>query len=266
MGRRRVRGTCHLCGTTGDLSYEHVPPRAAFNRRPVRRARSETLFQTADLDHIRGDLLRRGAGAHTLCGRCNNFTGTRYGPAYVEFAHQAGRFLRLLAAPGIHQHTYTVFPLRVLKQVIAMFASTIGPAFHKTCPELKRFVLNEFATGLPAEYAVFALLTAADRGRASGPVGIGDLARRTHSVFSEITFAPLGFVLALGESAAPDASLIDITFMAKYLYDDCVPLTLALPVLSVYSPLPGDYRTREEVQAAYEENVRRGYWPPKQSS
>ncbi len=35
MSRKRLEGNCHICGRFGPLSYEHVPPRAAFNEHPV---------------------------------------------------------------------------------------------------------------------------------------------------------------------------------------------------------------------------------------
>lgn len=29
---KRVKGTCCICGQEADLTFEHIPPRAAFNR------------------------------------------------------------------------------------------------------------------------------------------------------------------------------------------------------------------------------------------
>jgi hypothetical protein len=40
MSRRPVIGTCHICGDHGKLSFEHVPPKEAFNKRVVRRIRA----------------------------------------------------------------------------------------------------------------------------------------------------------------------------------------------------------------------------------
>ena len=37
MGRKRIDGICHICGCHGKLSYEHVPPRAAFTLRMTNR-------------------------------------------------------------------------------------------------------------------------------------------------------------------------------------------------------------------------------------
>ena len=35
MSHQPIIGPCHLCGVTKVLSFEHVPPRAAFNDRKV---------------------------------------------------------------------------------------------------------------------------------------------------------------------------------------------------------------------------------------
>jgi hypothetical protein len=35
MGKRTRTGKCHICGNTGQLSFEHVPPESAFNDKPI---------------------------------------------------------------------------------------------------------------------------------------------------------------------------------------------------------------------------------------
>lgn len=35
MARKPVIGECRLCGTVTRLSFEHVPPRSAFNDNPI---------------------------------------------------------------------------------------------------------------------------------------------------------------------------------------------------------------------------------------
>ncbi len=41
MAKKRREGTCHICGCYGPLSFEHIPPHAAFNDRPVIRVEFE---------------------------------------------------------------------------------------------------------------------------------------------------------------------------------------------------------------------------------
>jgi hypothetical protein len=82
-------GTCHLCGTYGPLSFEHVPPKSAFNDRPVLLGSIDDVWD-ADLDDtkLRGKIQQRGAGSYTLCGWCNSFTGRTYAPGLAAWCHQ----------------------------------------------------------------------------------------------------------------------------------------------------------------------------------
>ena len=65
-------------------------------------------------------------------------------------------------------------------------------------------------------------------------------------VISEIAFPPFGYLMAFG-STPPDERLVDISFMAKYRYNDWKDIALPLPVLPVYTMYPGDYRNRDTV-------------------
>ena len=84
-----VFGTCHLCGSHGKLSFEHVPPKAAFNHRRILHTAFEKILAAQNLDDVRGTFQQRGAGAYTLCEKCNNDTGSWYSGAYADWAHQA---------------------------------------------------------------------------------------------------------------------------------------------------------------------------------
>ena len=93
LAKQPPLGDCHICGTNGKLTFEHVPPRAAFNKWRVRRIPGSDLIG-ADLDSPSGgEICQRGAGGYTLCGQCNNETGGWYGDAFVDWTYQAMRIL-----------------------------------------------------------------------------------------------------------------------------------------------------------------------------
>ena len=61
--RKTILGVCRLCGEYTKLSFEHVPPKAAFNDRPVVNANIKMLIKKeADLDDVSGKMNQRGAG------------------------------------------------------------------------------------------------------------------------------------------------------------------------------------------------------------
>src|SRR5437867_6464853 len=193
----KVIGPCHICGTVGGLSFEHVPPRAAFNDRPVENPDIRKLIGRGDpgvLDNPRGRKSQRGAGAYTLCPRCNGITGHWYGAAYVDWAVQGLELLRAAGGPPSLYHQFHIFPLRVLKQVITMFFSANGPNFRATHPGLVRFVLNRDEHDIDPAIRVFAFYTLSNRSRQSGVSGLVRLSDDGLSAqakfFSEITFPP----------------------------------------------------------------------------
>jgi hypothetical protein len=51
------------------------------------------------------------------------------------------------------------------------------------------------------------------------------------------------------ESRVPDDRPVDISFFAKYRYNDYKEFSLQLPVLPVYTYYPADYRNPQEVLA-----------------
>ena len=84
----RPEGPCHLCGVHTRLSFEHVPPEAAFNRYPIVRATREQILSPDEFSGEGGIVEPRGSGAYTLCERCNSFTGGCYGAEYASWARQ----------------------------------------------------------------------------------------------------------------------------------------------------------------------------------
>lgn len=255
-----IYGTCRLCGTYGKLSFEHVPPHAAFNHQRILLTRFEKFLQAENLDQVGGELRQRGAGAHTLCIPCNNNTGAWYADSYVKWAHQAMRFLIASSGRASFSLPYNLYPLRVLKQVVCMFFSVNGPEFHKAQPDLVRFVLNRDSKIFPPHAKVYAFYTFSERGRVSAAMGLvrglGSNNSTLH-VLSEIAHPPFGFVLALGNSPPPDPTLCDISGFSQFEYRDWrAGISMKLPVKSIYTAFPGDYRTREQTLIDVEENKR----------
>jgi hypothetical protein len=251
---KQHRGICHLCGTDGKLSFEHVPPQSAFNNQPVLRSTFEQVLEKENLDEIQGRQQQRGVGAYTLCEKCNNDTGAWYVPAFSEWAAQAMRIvIGTRGAPSL-EYPFNLFPLRVLKQVICMFFSVNGTYFHKAHPDLVRFVLNKQSNEFPGSVRVYAFYALSNRFRSAGVTGLvkgfGGEGSKIHT-FSEVTFPPFGFVLAV-HSDPPQSGLCEISGFSQFSYQDWrCGISMRLPLMSIYTGFPGDYRTREQVMADF---------------
>lgn len=252
MARKQVFGDCHICGAHTALTFEHVPPRAAFNDRPVVNVPFEKILSADDLDNLselRGPQSQRGAGAYTLCSTCNNDTGAWYGNAFVDWTYQ-GLYLsdHAKVAPSLH-HIFRIFPLRVIKQIACMFFSANHPGFNRAQEELVRFVLNREHKYISPKVKFYTHFNLSDRSRQSGISSLLSRENSEHKMFSEISFPPFGYVMSL-DSAPPDDRLIDISAFANYGYNQWTDIALNIPILPVYTPFPGDYRSRDSVRGA----------------
>lgn len=103
-----------------------------------------------------GELKDRGAGVHTLCADCNSLTGGQYVPELKEWTGR-GMSIVLQATkegqpPGnaVECTLKKVRPALFLKQLVAMLASVNQPTLLDDHPELRRFVLEREAMGLPS--------------------------------------------------------------------------------------------------------------------
>lgn len=202
---------------------------------------------------VRRSTLRKGRGAYTLCERCNNLTGALYGPAYVGWAWQ-GEFFRR-AGPSSLALPYMIFPLRVAKQIMCMFASTCGAGFFSAHPSLKKFVLDREARGLPDSMRLYCyvLSNESSHSRTTGIVASMNIGNgggvRT---FAETSFMPFGYLLSLSGTEAPTQNLFDITFFAHHGWNDWREMHLRIPHLDSHSYLPADFRSKAEWEAALE--------------
>ncbi len=255
MKSKRV-GHCSICGSQGQLTFEHIPPKAAFNKRGVLYNDMNDFLAVdpyADPRFAPKRKGNRGAGGFTLCSRCNNDTGAWYGNAYVDWAAQGMSFAHATASGSSLYVPFHMFPAQVAKQIFCMFASACGPGLFETNPELTRYVLNRDQIGVPDKFRIYAFLMSplSTLVRQTGITGLmkGGLVQGSVHHFAELSFPPFGYILTL-ESEPPDRGLQDITFFTDYRYRDFRSLHLRLPMREVNSYFPADFRTVDEWDAA----------------
>ena len=252
---RKVEGTCRICGTYGRLSFEHVPPRAAFNDRPMLIFSAEVLLEHGlDAGPEHGTVSQRGSGAYTLCERCNNNTGSWYGRHFVEWSYHGMEILRRSKGRPTLFYLNYLFPLPILKQVVSMFFSVNTERFRLAQPYLVGFVLDRERKYLPPGIRIYAYYTTSVSTRALGVSGMLNLESGRVAVTSEISFPPFGYVMTFDDNTPVDRRLVEITQFARYNYSEFAVLNIQLPVLETHLPLPGDYRTRAEILADRERN------------
>ncbi len=83
---KRPKGECRICGSVDTLSFEHTPPKSAFNNRRVIVAKFEDIIKLGPDETIRGKIEQKGISAYSLCEKCNNNTGAWYGNRFATGA------------------------------------------------------------------------------------------------------------------------------------------------------------------------------------
>ena len=147
-------------------------------------------------------------------------------------------------------YPYHIFPLRVLKQIVAMFLSVNVPGFGRRNQELVKFVLNRHTQYLPPRYRFFTYYNLSPRLRLHGLTVKSNIFTRESTIMSEISFPPFGYLMTV-DSSPPDSRLAEVSHFSRFQYDEQRTLYLQFPFLPVVSPLPGDYRSVDEIRPSF---------------
>ena len=253
---------CRICRREeANLSYEHVPPRAAFNDEPTTvYGFDDWLNRSPDGVLPGGRIEQRGAGAHTLCERCNNNTGSWYGTELKRAANTGAKLLmstplkefdQLLehrwAQVKLKQTEKGPHPLRLIKQIVAMLLATSTPELTINHPELGDFVLDRTRTGLSNRYCFYLALYAGPYARTTGVVPGFNLERNRSDTFVEVAWPPYAYVMTI--DSAPEAiPTVDITTMVDVGYNQRADIELDLLIAFGHTAIPIDYRTSAMIE------------------
>lgn len=261
--RKKVLGKCRICGKEGKLSFEHVPPQSAFNKKTVIEYALESWITKRK---VKGKQRQGGIGAHTLCSQCNNDTGSWYGDEYVKWAKTANDILSLMERYTEHFSGKTeiavtlnnVYPLRFLKQVVTCLFSVISigsdAEFAQNNPEPVEFVLDKHKTHLSEDYQFYLRLYQStilrrfpiagkltltyNKGK-SGNIIPHSLKANEPNILSEIAHPPFALVMS-HDTGFQDAT--NITHFKNYKYDEEVDIVLSLMIGRGSTPYPGSFQ------------------------
>ncbi len=262
MGKKHL-GRCALCKQACELTFEHIPPAAAFNSTPAKPVSGDKIIE--DDDRMPWDTTglkyynqQRGMGKYSLCKSCNNNTGTWYGYEYIKLAHIihsafGDKDISLKGGIGIKD----VYPLRFIKQVLSMFCA-INSLTDKRFDSLREFVLNKNSKGIDkTKYKLCMYFTKSNLVKYAPLTVILRINKNGTNesiALTEITAYPLGFILYLDPTDTWEYDGFDITSFADIEYDDIASVEMPLLINEVNDIFPTFYRTKEEIIECIEEN------------
>jgi len=266
MRRNNKKGKWRICGKMGALTYEHVPPRKAFNSNKALMYYGKNILENDSKGfpweiptRLKGKQLQKGIGAYTLCQRCNNNTGAWYGNAFVDFIQKG---YRETGNKKYIPHSWTtitlneIYPLRIIKQIMTMFFSVNNPNLSDAHEELREFVLSKERIGVSEKnFGFYLYIFKGEILKRLGIIVIGNIQSDFFKtrIVSEISTPPFGLVLEF--QPKDKKGLCDITFFANdFDYDKQATVELTIPVYESNTYFPLDYRTKEQVVNDYVKN------------
>jgi len=231
-------GKCRICGKEKKLTFEHIPPKKAFNSTPVYFQNFEHLHESESPIYGKRIRSNNGAGGYFLCKSCNNNTGSWYASDYVEFAKLGAYVLtnRVYANKFICAE-YPIKPLNVLKQVFTMFAALDSSDYLIEQKGYKEFILDPKSKDIPPNIRVFMYFTSSIKTR--NPISFSNMEGYNRR-FGEISFIPFGFHISI-DTLPINRPFCEITSFATYDFNEREKMILPLQYLIPKTMFPGMY-------------------------
>lgn len=252
------KGICHICGKYSNLTFEHLPPQKAFNNHKVKMYGGEEIFKQMaginkpwDYSNLKYKYEQKGVGLHTLCSQCNNITGQWYAPEYIKISNSILNYIYdkdITSATGCELHFKGFYPLRFIKQIITMFASTLPEKNLDKNNELKSFILEKDNNILDKnKYRITMYIIKNTQIAWTGINIIGKSNPVSIKTVAYLDLYPLGFEFEFNPSG--EAENLDITnFATDFKYNDKVDIGLLLNTRERNTLFPCDYRTKEKIE------------------
>jgi len=258
MGRhRKTKGVCRLCGEEKELTYEHVPPRTAYNK--------NTNFVSLGFhDYIesydprkdttpKGKKRQGGIGYNSLCSECNSFLGRNYVPAYKDWVDSGFSIIHKQSYKYVEYKAKSQQPLKVLKAIISMFLAMNKPWYLEAYPELSKFVKDPLLKNLPNRYRIFTYLTNEKKTKYMHHTIIYNPNLGGIVNHSEMAFPPFGYVLTIDFDK--NINLFNnITYFKNFDLNEMYDIEMQMFNLSVQSPFPLDYRDVNQLKSDIEKS------------
>lgn len=252
-------GVCKLCGELKPLTFEHVPPKHAFNSFPVMYYSFDEAIKIMagadgrkpwDFEGLKGKKHQAGSGAYYLCRSCNSNTGSWYIREYTEMTQVIHSMLHQESVPVNAYCSFQLlnrYPLRIFKAIMTMFCDINHNCFGDE--SLRSFLMDKEISNFDSnKYELYMYLVSPSMKRINGISAIGDL-RGGATLITEISSYPIGLTLYIDRYKEHTPFGVNISSWANYSYDEkCNIEFIGIPYIELNSQIPTDFRSREEIE------------------
>lgn len=230
---------CALCGQISKLTFEHIPPRCAFNDKTIYVSRYEHFGDKSNPLYGKSARSQRGFGKQCLCASCNNSTGKWYASDFCAFVEQGFKILKENKSPIVVHGEYIIKPLNVIKQILMMFVAADSSGVLRSRSGVKDYLLIKDNQNFPEKLNIYLYSNASRDKRMLGYCFGADPSIGLWQ-WSEINFQPFGYFLTY-DSPPPNEYMVNISAFTEKLYDQICNVTMTTAYLSVSSMLIGTY-------------------------
>lgn len=251
-------GKCAICGKECKLTYEHIPPRKAFNNKNVKGYFGDEVLELVttanrkpwDTSGLKYVQMQKGTGKYSLCKSCNNYTGSKYGEFYNDFVYKGIEYIdmnfnKYMKSNQIRIRFNPFFPLRFIKQVLSMFCSTTQ-GLSDRFEIIKKLLLDENKAANKVDFKISVGMVKNQMVSWTGCMAYMYIGGKNR-ILSEIVAFPFTYVLDYDKSII-ETKLVDITSFLMYGYNESIELDINLPVVERNIAIfPDDYRTKQEI-------------------
>jgi hypothetical protein len=236
---------CRLCQRREQLTEEHTPSKKAGNSQAVLKGSIdyEQTVKSGVLSWGEPTLQQGGASELSLCGKCNNETGSWYNPEYVRFARRCAGFATPQNAGSVCAVDVTIRPQRVAKQALTTIIAASNPGITGRYPQVGRLLLDRHDRSPLAPLRLGLFLRANAAGRGTGITMSLNMERRSGRLLTEFSFWPLGWVLSF--DGEPVDGTLDVSKWVEYGYHERIALKAEIPCQWAIWMYPGDFRPPE---------------------
>ena len=261
-------GKCRLCGKECVLTYEHVPPRNAFNSHTVIEYSFEDTIKTLtdndrmpwDHSGLKGKQNQKGSGGYYLCRECNNNTGSWYMEEYVLFAKTLASMIYTEEFKEREIYDFTLFdlsPLKLYKAVITLMCDTNHDGLGDE--QIKAFIMNKESNDFDMEkYQIYAYLVAPGSMRVTGKAAEIITTVPHPIIFSEVSHYPVGFTMYIDKPMGFEPFGVNINSFVKCSYNEKCNISFhGMPYVSLNTHIPIDFRSKDEIKNCRVETEKR---------
>lgn len=236
---------CCICGSNGPLTFEHIPPRSALNGSKIIVSDPDKYWNQGPGigASARGKEMQRGYGRKSLCGPCNNYTGTHYVEQFAAWCKWGSDLSsKVMGHTPVIAHYPLVFPLQIIKQILTMFIALNGEYFGgQRRFEFAKFLLNKDYRYLDPSIRFWIYLLAPGPSRNIPMSSTIDTVTGSHSSGMEFSFHPFGYMITF-QQKPPDDRLADITHFLSHDYLELRTGSIRIAKLPCHGLGFGDYR------------------------